>query len=81
MTSVIGHADRAVPLRDYCVGLLAAQGRKSLEPMAAVIGLKHPSRAGARGLWITTRAAVPRLEACVSPTARTATAPAGGGRR
>ncbi len=36
MTSVIGHADRAAPLRDYCVGLLAAEGRRSVEPMAAV---------------------------------------------
>jgi SRSO17 transposase len=36
LTNVIGHADRAVPLRDYCVGLLAAEGRKSVEPMAAV---------------------------------------------
>src|SRR5438552_2530267 len=36
LTSVIGHADRAVPLRDYCVGLLAAEGRKSVEPLAAV---------------------------------------------
>src|SRR5712672_346622 len=36
LTSVLGHADRAGPLRDYCVGLLAAEGRKSVEPMAAV---------------------------------------------
>jgi SRSO17 transposase len=36
LTSVIGHADRGAPLRDYCVGLLAAEGRKSVEPMAAV---------------------------------------------
>ena len=36
LTSVIGHADRAAPLRDYCTGLLAAEGRKSVEPMAAV---------------------------------------------
>ena len=36
LASVIGHADRAEPLRDYCVGLLAADGRKSVEPMAAV---------------------------------------------
>jgi SRSO17 transposase len=36
LTSVIGHADRAMPLRDYCVGLLAAEGRKSVEPLAAV---------------------------------------------
>jgi SRSO17 transposase len=35
LTSVIGHADRAVPLRDYCAGLLATEGRKSVEPMAA----------------------------------------------
>jgi SRSO17 transposase len=33
---VIGHADRVVPLRHYCVGLLAAEGRKSVEPLAAV---------------------------------------------
>jgi len=32
----IGHADRVVPLRHYCVGLLAAEGRKSVEPLAAV---------------------------------------------
>jgi SRSO17 transposase len=33
---VIGHADRAKPLRDYCVGLLMPGERKSVEPMAAV---------------------------------------------
>jgi SRSO17 transposase len=36
LTSVIGHADRAGPLHDYCVGLVATEGRKSVEPMAAV---------------------------------------------
>jgi SRSO17 transposase len=36
MTSVIGHADRKEPLKDYCTGLLACEGRKSVEPMAAV---------------------------------------------
>lgn len=36
LTSVIGHADRTAPLRDYCLGLVAAEGRKSVEPMAAV---------------------------------------------
>ena len=36
LTSVIGHADRTAPLQDYCLGLLAAEGRKSVEPMAAV---------------------------------------------
>src|SRR5450759_4779576 len=34
--SVIGHADRAGPLRDYCVGLMMPCERKSVEPMAAV---------------------------------------------
>jgi len=36
LTSVIGHTDRAGPLQDYCVGLVATEGRKSVEPMAAV---------------------------------------------
>ncbi len=36
LTSVIGHADRAGPLRDYCTGLMLPCERKSVEPMAAV---------------------------------------------
>jgi SRSO17 transposase len=36
LTNLIGHADRAAPLRDYCTGLVAAEGRESVEPMAAV---------------------------------------------
>jgi SRSO17 transposase len=32
----MGHADRAAPLKGYCTGLLAAEGRRSVEPMAAV---------------------------------------------
>jgi len=36
LVSVIGHADRAKPLRDYCVGLLMPGERKSVEPLAAV---------------------------------------------
>ncbi|WP_454626833.1 IS701 family transposase [Bradyrhizobium cenepequi] len=36
LISVIGHADRARPLRDYCLGLLMPCERKSVEPMAAV---------------------------------------------
>ena len=35
LTSVIGHQDRAGPLRDYCKGLLVDTDRKSVEPMAA----------------------------------------------
>jgi SRSO17 transposase len=43
--SVIGHADRAKPLRDYCVGLVMPGERKSVEPMAAVTA---PARVAAQ---------------------------------
>jgi SRSO17 transposase len=36
LVSVIGHQDRAGPLRDYCVGLVMPGERKSVEPMAAI---------------------------------------------
>ena len=36
LVGVIGHADRAKPLRDYCLGLMMPCERKSVEPMAAV---------------------------------------------
>ncbi len=36
LVSVIGHADRAAPLRDYCMGLVLPGERKSVEPMAAI---------------------------------------------
>lgn len=35
LASVIGHADRTLPLRDYCTGLMLPGERKSVEPMAA----------------------------------------------
>jgi SRSO17 transposase len=35
LASVLGHADRAGPLRDYCTGLMLPGERKSVEPMAA----------------------------------------------
>ena len=35
LASVIGHADRAGPLRDYCMGLMLPGERKSVEPIAA----------------------------------------------
>lgn len=41
LVSVIGHADRKAPLRDYCIGLMACGGRKSVEPMAAVTAPKR----------------------------------------
>jgi SRSO17 transposase len=36
LASVLGHADRVRPFEHYCVGLLSAEGRKSVEPLAAV---------------------------------------------
>src|ERR1700758_1066186 len=36
LISVIGHAARAKPLRDYCTGLMMPCDRKSVEPMAAM---------------------------------------------
>jgi SRSO17 transposase len=45
LVSVIGHADRAGPLHDYCVGLMLPGERKSVEPMAATIA---PARTSAQ---------------------------------
>src|SRR5665213_1209881 len=45
LVSVIGHADRAKPLRDYCMGLMMPCERKSVEPMAAITA---PERTGAQ---------------------------------
>src|ERR1700716_3198853 len=45
LASVIGHADRVNPLRDYCTGLIRRCGRKSVEPMAAVTA---PARTAAQ---------------------------------
>jgi SRSO17 transposase len=36
LVRVIGHADRAGPLHDYCLGLVLPGERKSVEPMAAI---------------------------------------------
>lgn len=41
----LGHADRAGPFRDYCLGLLMPGERKSVEPMAAVTA---PARVAAQ---------------------------------
>src|ERR1700687_4900973 len=45
LVRVIGHADRALPLHDYCLGLLMPGERKSVEPMAAVTA---PARVAAQ---------------------------------
>ena len=36
LASVLGHADRVRPFEDYCTGLILTEGRKSVEPLAAV---------------------------------------------
>jgi SRSO17 transposase len=36
IASVIGHIDRGRPLNDYCAGVLVCEGRRSVEPIAAV---------------------------------------------
>src|SRR6187402_2981559 len=45
LAEMIGHADRAAPLRDYCLGLLLPADRKSVEPIAAVTA---PARVSAQ---------------------------------
>jgi SRSO17 transposase len=45
LIEVIGHVDRAAPLKDYCLGLLMPGERKSVEPMAAVTS---PSKVSAQ---------------------------------
>jgi SRSO17 transposase len=44
LSDVLGHMDRAEPLKDYCTGLLMPVERKSVEPMAAMVS---PARASA----------------------------------
>src|SRR4051812_34828860 len=59
LAEVIGHADRAEPLRNYCLGLLLPGDRKSVEPIAAVtaparVSAKHQSLlhfVGVRRCW------------------------------
>jgi SRSO17 transposase len=48
LIGAIGHADRAEPFRDYCLGLMMPVARKSVEPLAAVaaparVSAKHQS--------------------------------------
>lgn len=45
LVCVIGHKDRARPLRDYCTGLMLPCERKSVEPIAAVTA---PARVAAQ---------------------------------
>src|SRR5271157_76422 len=45
LATVLGRADRAGPLKDYCIGLLMPGERKSVEPMAAIVA---PARVSAK---------------------------------
>jgi SRSO17 transposase len=45
LVETIGHADRAEPLHDYCIGLLMPGEFKSIEPMAAIVA---PARVSAK---------------------------------
>src|SRR5450755_3176571 len=45
LATVLGHADRVEPLKDYCAGLLLPVERKSVEPMAAIVA---PERTAAK---------------------------------
>lgn len=44
LAHAVGHADRVVPLRNYCTGLLLDGERKSVEPMAARLAPDHVQR-------------------------------------
>uniref|UniRef100_Q01XB0 Transposase n=1 Tax=Solibacter usitatus (strain Ellin6076) TaxID=234267 RepID=Q01XB0_SOLUE len=41
LAQAVGHADRNIPLRNYCTGLLLDGERKSVEPMAARLAPDH----------------------------------------
>jgi SRSO17 transposase len=41
LAQAVGHADRNVPLRSHCAGLLPDGVRKSVEPMAARLAPDH----------------------------------------
>ncbi len=53
LVGVIGHADRALPLRDDCLGLVMPGRRKSVEPMAAIT--RRPGRVRCDGVNFATR--------------------------
>ena len=44
LADAAGHADRQVPLKNYCTGLLLPGERKSVEPMAARLDHEHVER-------------------------------------
>ena len=44
LAEAAGHADRHVPLKNYCTGLLLPGERKSVEPMAARLAADNVRR-------------------------------------
>ena len=44
LAEAAGHSDRRVPLKNYCMGLLLPGGRKSVEPMAALLAPENVRR-------------------------------------
>ena len=64
LASVIGHADRAGPLRDYCTGLMMPCERKSVEPMAADDGRRSGRRRSISRCCILSARAAGRTSGC-----------------
>src|ERR1700729_2587409 len=69
LAEAAGHADREIPLRNYCTGLLLPGERKSVEPMAARlapdnVGRMHQSLhhvvGGAVVCWIVDDTGLPK---------------------
>jgi SRSO17 transposase len=56
LTAVVGHADRVRPMNDYCAGLLASEGRRSVEPIAAVTDPEHTAAQHQRLLHFVSNA-------------------------
>jgi SRSO17 transposase len=74
LAAVLGHADRVRPFGDYCIGLLSAEGRKSVEPLAAVTApeqtaVQHQSLLHfvAQAPW-SDQAMLRRVRDCVLPS-------------
>src|SRR5580692_2602998 len=74
LSSVLGHADRIGPLRDYCTGLILPGERKSVEPMAAKTApartaAQHQSLLHFVGVgWCTEEKVLARVRAMVLPS-------------
>src|SRR5713226_8606621 len=77
LVSVIGHADRAGPLHDYCLGLVMPGERKSVEPMAAITA---PGRTAAQHQSLLHFVATTAADSAASSVALTPPSVSSGGR-